>query len=550
MALLLKEEELSPSPAWDALRPLVTRTPAPVREHEILRISGTIHGRELKETRLSACREVLIWAQRRSGGRLPKEAWELQNFEYFSGGRNNVAVRIIQDNVDIWSVRSDDPDKLVPGRTWTNEFTIGTTSESVLTFSVRQLVNTSEEHLSVIPHVPGFMRQLSSKLALFQDSCQLSPEPWIVANIQDANRLAGLLIDSTRRLPCFVLSVAEESANEYEPEIDSGDLARATLGTAHVAVLPAAFTWALTARFGKNRSVFNGAVRAYLPGFNTDASPYAHRLVLADRLTSPEEKQNCQSWMRSLAATESLRRSRLGTDVLSFSAVRYANLRFKQQTLELEGASDAQKLSAANARITALEAEIKTNQDYEALLHNENEQLDARARAAESLQNAATFRIQQLLEDLKNRGQILDHNLQLPASWKDFEEWCDQNLVGRVVLAPPARSGTKKTIFEDFHLAARCLLWLANQYRDRRLSGGGGTLRDATIEPGIKNCLSGGDEFKIWWQGQQHSVDWHIKNGGNTRDPKRCLRIYYFWDTSTQQVIVADMPEHRVSDAT
>ena len=42
---------------------------------------------------------------------------------------------------------------------------------------------------------------------------------------------------------------------------------------------------------------------------------------------------------------------------------------------------------------------------------------------------------------------------------------------------------------------------------------------------------------------------WHIKNGG-TRDPRRCLRIYYFWDATTQQVVIADMPAHRVTEAT
>ena len=58
------------------------------------------------------------------------------------------------------------------------------------------------------------------------------------------------------------------------------------------------------------------------------------------------------------------------------------------------------------------------------------------------------------------------------------------------------------------------------------------------------------DEFRIWWQGQQHTADWHIKNGGNTRDPRRCLRIYYFWEHATQQVVIADMPGYRTSGAT
>jgi hypothetical protein len=70
------------------------------------------------------------------------------------------------------------------------------------------------------------------------------------------------------------------------------------------------------------------------------------------------------------------------------------------------------------------------------------------------------------------------------------------------------------------------------------------------LEQGIRNSPSGADEFGVWWQGQQHTADWHIKNGGNTRDPRRCLRIYYFWDATTQQVVIADMPAQRTTGAT
>jgi hypothetical protein len=107
----------------------------------------------------------------------------------------------------------------------------------------------------------------------------------------------------------------------------------------------------------------------------------------------------------------------------------------------------------------------------------------------------------------------------------------------------------RDALFEDIQLAARCLLWLANEARDRRLSGGG-SLRDELVENGIYNNHCGEDQFDLQWQGQRYTADWHIKNGGNTRDPKRCLRIYYFWDPATQQIVIADMPGHRRTGAT
>jgi hypothetical protein len=99
-------------------------------------------------------------------------------------------------------------------------------------------------------------------------------------------------------------------------------------------------------------------------------------------------------------------------------------------------------------------------------------------------------------------------------------------------------------------LAARCLLWLANEGRERRIEGGEGSLGEQVIVEGVRNSHCGGDAFEIDWHSQRHVVDWHIKNGGNTRDPRRCLRIYYFWDPATQQIVVAEMPAHRRTSAT
>ena len=340
------------------------------------------------------------------------------------------------------------------------------------------------------------------------------------------------------------------SDDPNRPSLDAASLARATIGIGYVVVVPTSYTWVLTDRFGKQRSVFGGAVRAYLSGFAEDASPYGHRLILPNQISTPEGAAQCGAWLRSLAAAESIRRNRVGTDVLPFMTIRNASLQLQQQSLEREGASDLQKLAAANAGIKALEADLKSASDAENFLLDEQQLAEERAQGAEAQLNAATYRIQQLLVQIRQRGQLPDAHIELPKSWTDFDDWCDHNLIGRVALTPQARKGVRKPEFDDARLAARCLLWLANDYRDRRLEGGEGSLAEHVIEPGIKNAPSGADEFRIGWQGQQHTVDCHIKNGGNTRDPRRCLRIYYFWDPTSQQVVIADMPAHRHSGAT
>lgn len=75
-------------------------------------------------------------------------------------------------------------------------------------------------------------------------------------------------------------------------------------------------------------------------------------------------------------------------------------------------------------------------------------------------------------------------------------------------------------------------------------------MSNVTIMDGIQNASCGADTYDFDWNGRKFSADWYIKNGGNTRDPIRCLRIYYCFDPQTQQIIVSDMPAHRRTGAT
>ncbi|MYE01661.1 MAG: hypothetical protein F4Y03_10350 [Alphaproteobacteria bacterium] len=131
----------------------------------------------------------------------------------------------------------------------------------------------------------------------------------------------------------------------------------------------------------------------------------------------------------------------------------------------------------------------------------------------------------------------------LPATWKEFPAWCGEHLADRLILSPRARNTIKKTQYEDVETAAKCLLWLAGDYRRARLDGAGDDLR-GPIDSGLWNDRCGGDSFPFDWNGKRVEVEWHVKNGGNTTDPARCLRIYYFWDEAGRRVVVASMPDH------
>ncbi len=533
----------------DALVPLAARMSRVVREHEILRVTGGLPEKDPDKIAEIARNEILRWAQKRCGGQLPKKAWSSEPFDYFSGGRNSSCVRIQSSQSDIWAMRADDPDRTVPERIWTTEVVVGLLPGQQPQFSARLLVGTPEVDLDIEPHTPGFVQQVAETCGLTRGAYKLTHEPWIVDCEDDVNKLVERLIDQDRKLPIFVLTIPPGATDSAQTMLNATVLGRAMLGIGLVVVLQPAFTWVLSDHFGKTRSVFGGAARAYLPGFSQNADPYSHRLFIAERIASADGAAQCERWMRWLAAEESIRQTSLGTEVLTFSVIRNASLELHQKELEQEGATDSELLEATKVRVRALEMQIEDEKSTQEYFSSEHRKAEERAETAEGQARASTYRIQQLLEKWQVDGAEPASDAVPPDSWSDLLNWCDVELAGQLVLTPSARRTAKSPQFEDVQLVARCLLWLANICRTRRLKGGEGTLREETVEDGIRNSPCGTDAYDFKWQERQYTADWHIKNGGNTRSPLRCLRIYYCWDSETRQIIVSDFPAHRRTGA-
>lgn len=522
-----------------------TRIGSTTREHEILRIAGRLPH---TSSAVPAIDEILKWAQKRCGGTLPQEAWDHSKFDYLAGGRNSMAARFEDADHDIWSIRAEDPDKLVPGRIWTTEVAIGGVKTELPRFSARLLATTTEDELAVQPHAPGFAQQIIKNVGLVFGSKAAEPDPEFVDTEADLNAFVQTLLDPYRQLPVLALSCR---SGQTLPLIDADALTAAVFGLAHVYVLSSQATWRLGEELGKQRSVFAGGIRCYLPGFDLASSPFAHRLVIGENLTTDEQKLKAQYWFRSIVADYSIAHLRLGKEIVSFSAVRSAQSQLERNASLVSGIqNDPAEREATTQLIQSLTDQVKD-------LAAQNEYFDkehaaAIKRAEEAEQQAATsaYIIQTLRDALRERGVSTDDDIIWPTEWAALGDWVDQNLTGRLVLNSTARKMIRKPIFEDVEATAQCLLWLATTCRDRRIDGGDGSLREAEVLNGIRNAHCGSDEYETVWQGRKYTVDWHIKNGGNVRAPERCLRIYYFWDETTQQIVVDELPAHRRTGAT
>ncbi len=515
-----------------------------VREHQVLHIAADLPPDKFAID--GARTEILKWAQRRGGSRLPRDAMAGRGFELLAAGRNSSAVEVDLPEIHAWALRQEDPDKHMPGRIWISEAIIWRTPEKSPRFAARLIVGSNEAELDIAPAAPGFIRQIIDTVGLTSGGRPLSPLPWYIGDEQAQHDLLELLTNPGRRLPVVVVSVVDRANPEWT--IDLEELAAALCGLADVAAILPETSWALTEQFGKRLSVFDRAVRIYMPGFDDGADHFAHPLWLGTRLTSIDDATLVDRQIRALVAQFSTRAVRLGDDILPFAQLRSYARKVEQDRLASSGASDSEKLSAAENRIAAITKELREAKDLEQYALEEERKARYRAEEAESRERNATAQIQTLLQRMSDAGVADGEAQSLPQTWVDFEEWCDSTLVGRVALTSSARRGCKKALYTDAEQAARCLLWLGSECRNRLLEGGG-SLRDEPVEDGIRNSPCGSDEFEFNWQARRLSAAWHVKTGGNTRAPENCLRIYYGWDDQTQQIVVADMPAHRRSGA-
>ena len=52
-----------------------------------------------------------------------------------------------------------------------------------------------------------------------------------------------------------------------------------------------------------------------------------------------------------------------------------------------------------------------------------------------------------------------------------------------------------------------------------------------------------GDEYDVIYNGRKCRLEQLIVKG-NDRDPRHCLRIYFFWDDETNRVVIGSLPGH------
>ena len=515
------------------------------------------------------------------------------------GADSLCTVRVVEGLEDQWMARLI----LAGSERWVSEVRVSATPDSDPVVGFRAF--TREAVPGPDPRiVPEILASVAQEFPLLLHDQPVSSRPTHIASHAELDFLLSYLLDPERRLSAVVATIPHEGEDPLPSRRRVDALARALTGTATVFTLASRCTYLLSDKVGKQRSVYGGAWRLYLPGFSPMSNQYHHPLYLGERVRTPGGAAHIEEKIRReiLAAmpqppepdpdfgklrrkAEALapapppsRRRTAGVRATASKSGFFA--RFRELFRRRGGPktpTDGHTGTADNVTGAVAVAEDGTAPGLAAQEEAQPARPPAAARgggasrprrpgsqrwrtkasnlrkevlAATKERDRATERLREVLKLVPVLGENADASIPFPIEWSELADWCEEHFEQRLVLLPSARSSIGRALYSDVGMAARCIFWLATSYRIGRLRGNAPDLSGAIDElPGVHNQPCGGDTFDVQWNGTSRKVEWHLKSGGNTRDPGRCLRIYYLWDPVSRKVVVADMPAHRRSAA-
>lgn len=278
--------------------------------------------------------------------------------------------------------------------------------------------------------------------------------------------------------------------------IDHEGLARKTLGYAHVACLNRDASFAWTDRVGKTWSVFDGAVRTYMPGINMDNdNPRSHPLALKDRIyywkfedQFGEKAFAEELYLRTRPISARFQFSWEPLVFLADAKVLQAEARAREIRDRLAEKDCDKCLAEFDNQLEAMQEKVQEAQDTESEMAALATEYASESEYYKNRSFALNASLEALRASLKASGEDPDRDIPIPGNYDDMPQWVEKHLGGRVELLPRARNALKKARFEDVELVYRALLLLATDYRELHY----GQIR---ISDFVERCKEAGLEY-------------------------------------------------------
>ena len=504
----------------------------------------------------------LRWVQEKHYQELPQLAWNLEPFRVDETNATIFAVALEEEN---WALRLRQPDtpyknnRAIAGRSWTTDISVEKLASGEIRFFIRTICSSQEyDNPPIACSRPLILMSLAEEFGLYKDR-QLRSEPLILDSFQDLSDLMYYLLDPERRTPVVVLSEInrDDPFHENSPfGLDETELAQRVTGLAHVYCLPwrLAFEW--SELVGREWSAYDGSVRCYYPGLSfEDQDPFQHPLTFKSRIRYWQHLQEegpvafCRFLTQKLAEETTRRPGEIS------SATFYSEL---QQLFALHKAvekeSGDQITGAAASLVEGLRRDLeiwKSMADEYALISDQTLQQCSYFKDEIRKLKACN---QTLLERLKGNSAT-EPSATLPSRYEDVADWVEKEFAGRLQLHPRAKRALKDADYENLPLVIQCLNLLANDYIDMRqglLSREDFDAALGKLNVGLQRSVTEerAGEFKENYtveypsgSGKKEMLEYHL-SAGNSREPRHCLRIYFFYDKEMEHVVVGWLPSH------
>jgi hypothetical protein len=514
----------------------------------------------------AAIATILAWLEKKFPGPLPTPAYEREPFSVDEvPGQTLQCVTVPEQG--LWSLRLVQPDapyrKLpaVPGRTWITEIALARRVDSVKLGIKVLCASLSYATGEIALTRPRIVLHLASDFTV-SDIRPLDGKPWLLRTNDDLDELFRLLVNPGRGLPVHLLTQPDEvrlGLRVADFLLDGDRLAREVQGLAHVVLMPSRLTRRWADLVGSSWSVYLGAIRTYRPDLDLDEdSPAGHPLTIAKRVLATEyDGLHAEAaFTRMLVEQDHFFASAKRVDwqpcVFYTDAIRLSS---EKAYAGLQEADDwqavyEQEISSLKAKVTELQAEAEAyNDDAIAAGRVRDYYLgeNLRLRAGnDSLRLALEGKIQ----------NPLVKETEPPATYEDLVELINTNLAGRLTLHPRALRGLKDAQYADIDLVWRSLLLLANEYRAMRVGLPDARLRfeenlsklEVQLQGSITESRAGEQGEAYYIRFPPHSEHKKFLNlhlwKGKSKEQRHSLRIYFFWDDDTQEVVVGWLPSH------
>ena len=361
------------------------------------------------------------------------------------------------------------------------------------------------------------------------------------------------LTDESRRCPVVVFSLPYGEDDISKTPIDIKKFIRRTVGCVHSVVITSTASYYLTDEVTKYFSTFNGAVRTYNPKFHPDySSPFEHPITTLTSIqnwSAPTEGGDYMDFLINRVLKPMRSGEELERDIPSYQTVKqfsFAKLRSEKNNDDTDAL-----LKYADNEIKIAEQRIAEYQELLVTAETQRDQLE---------QDCNRWKAQYFsLHDYVNKliRQNTETKINIPTDLKNFEDWVENNLQGQVVVHNRAIKAVKDTDFENKQLIYEALLLLRDYYVPMKhgeipqkntlidVRNWDWTINNVLVNPIRQNNLA--TNIFVQYDGRNCELNRHLK-GSSSRKRQLSFRLYYFWDSPTNQVVVGYMPGHLKND--